>query len=117
MDTLEKNYIPRAKRGPMRRQSDRSLLRINNWPAAVAALALVLTLYGGSFAFFSNLRSETSKTQATVEENTRRIEKLESQSVTNVSLREYQDGQKVIDQRLDRIEKKLDAVAEYNRRH
>lgn len=48
---------------------------------------------------FAALRSQTA-------ENERRIHDLEQR--TSITIQQYQDGQRAIDQRLDRIERKID---------
>jgi hypothetical protein len=73
------------------------VLTVKNWHAL---LILVSWLVLSTMAF-ANLRSQSN-------ENERRINELESRP--NVSLQQFQDGQRNIEQRLVRIENKLDAA-------
>ena len=68
---------------------------VKNWHLL---LTLVAWLVLGTLAF-ANLRAQS-------DENERRIHDLESRP--NVTLQQYQDGQRNLEQRLTRIEDKLD---------
>lgn len=69
---------------------------IKNWHVALT-ISLWLVLCSMAFA---TLRAQS-------DENERRITELEHKP--SVTLEQYQEGQRVLEQRLDRIERKLDA--------
>jgi hypothetical protein len=73
-----------------------NVVTIRNW---TVVLAFVSWLVGGIW-MFSSLR-------ATADESVRRIEVLEHNQP--VTIDQYREGQRAIEQRLDRIERKLDA--------
>jgi hypothetical protein len=78
-------------------ESSSSVVTVKNWHVV---LVLVSWLVICTMAF-SNLRAQG-------DENTRRITDLEQKP--SVTLQQYQDGQRVLEKRLDRIEGKLDAA-------
>jgi hypothetical protein len=74
-----------------------SVVTVKNWHVL---LTLVTWLVICTMAF-ANLRAQG-------QENERRIQELEQKP--SVTLQQYQEGQRVLEQRLDRIERKIDAV-------
>jgi hypothetical protein len=80
------------------------VLVVKNWSVVLALVSWAVFCVG---AFFT-LKAQT-------DENTRRLLELEQRPA--VTLMQYQDGQKVLEQRLDRIERKLDNADSLQRRH
>jgi hypothetical protein len=74
---------------------DGSVITVKNWHVM---FTLITWLVVCSMAF-ATLRAQS-------DENERRIRELEQKP--SVTLQQYQDGQRVLEQRLDRIERKLD---------
>ena len=79
---------------PIEEQSN--VVTIRNWTVVIA---FVSWLVGGIWMF--------SSLKATADESVRRIEVLEHNQP--VSYEQYKEGQRSIEQRLERIERKLDA--------
>src|SRR5271155_527919 len=73
-----------------------SVITVKNWH-------VFLTL--GAWLVFGAMAFATLRAQS--DENERRIRDLEQKP--SVALQQYQDGQRVLEQRLDRIERKIDA--------
>lgn len=74
---------------------DGPVITVKNWHVLLTLGTLLVT---GAMAF-ATLRAQS-------DENERRIRELEQRP--SVTLQQYQDGQHVLEQRLDRIERKLD---------
>ena len=74
-----------------------SVITVKNWHVI---LTMAAWLVFGAMAFAA-LRAQS-------DENERRIRDLEQKP--SVTLQQYQDGQRVLEQRLDRIERKIDAT-------
>lgn len=72
------------------------VLIVKNWTVVLSLITWTILCVG---AFFT--------VKAQTDENSRRILDLENRPT--VTLQQYQDGQEVLKQRLDRIERKLDA--------
>lgn len=74
-----------------------SVITVKNWHVVLTLLAWLV----GCTLAFATLRAQG-------DENERRIRDLENRP--SVTLQQYQEGQRVLEQRLDRIERKLDAA-------